>query len=145
MEPNAVTRAPKIKSISDFNALDGGQKAAVILLARGEDHTRRWEMLDDEEIKEVSLAMSNLGAVAPQAVEALIVGMDDLILRLEFRNVRVNVIVGQPGPERAVVSDRKQCLDKIWIKPTPAPLDGHLHRRIETVVGQEHFNGLRKA
>jgi flagellar motor switch protein FliG len=61
------------KTVTDPSQLDGAQKAAVLLLALGEEHTRVWEMLDEDEIKEVSQAMSNLGSVAPQAVEALIV------------------------------------------------------------------------
>ncbi|MGD2132883.1 MAG: flagellar motor switch protein FliG [Maricaulaceae bacterium] len=64
---------PKPKSINDANQLSGVQKSAVILLALGEDQPKIWEMLDDEEIKEVSQAMSNLGSVSSQAVEQLIV------------------------------------------------------------------------
>lgn len=53
--------------------LTGAQKTAVILLSLGEDHGGVWEMFDDEEIKEVSQAMSSLGAVSSDAVEQLIV------------------------------------------------------------------------
>jgi flagellar motor switch protein FliG len=67
-----AARATKAKTINDANQLDGAQKAAVILLALGEDHTRVWQLLDDDEIKEVCQAMSNLGSVAPNAVEQLI-------------------------------------------------------------------------
>ena len=68
-----MARDPKPASIDRPDQLDGAQKAAVILLALGEEHTHIWESLDDEEIKEISQAMSNLGAVAPQCVEQLIV------------------------------------------------------------------------
>ena len=67
-----AVRAPKAKTITDPSQLDGAQKAAVILLALGEEHTRVWQLLDDDEIKEVCQAMSNLGSVAPNAVEQLI-------------------------------------------------------------------------
>jgi flagellar motor switch protein FliG len=59
--------------IDDASKLLGAEKAAVILLALGEEDHRLWEMMDDEEIKEVSQAMSNLGSVTASAVEKLIV------------------------------------------------------------------------
>src|SRR5690606_36250971 len=59
--------------IDDPNRLSGAEKAAVILLALGEEEHRLWEMMDEEEIREVSQAMSNLGNVSATAVEKLIV------------------------------------------------------------------------
>jgi flagellar motor switch protein FliG len=59
--------------ISDYGSLNGAEKAAVLLLALGEEHNRIWELLDDWEIKEISQAMSNLGTVSATAVEGLIV------------------------------------------------------------------------
>jgi len=61
------------KSIDDPNKLAGAEKAAVILLALGEEDHGLWENLDEEEIREVSSAMSNLGTVSATAVEKLIV------------------------------------------------------------------------
>ena len=63
----------KAPAVSDHKKLRGPEKAAVILLALGEEHAALWEKLDDEEIKELSHAMSNLGPVASTAVEGLIV------------------------------------------------------------------------
>lgn len=63
----------KAKAITDPTKLTGPEKAAVVLLALGEDHTRIWESLDEEEIKEVSQAMASLGSVASSAVEELLV------------------------------------------------------------------------
>jgi flagellar motor switch protein FliG len=59
--------------IEDPNKLTGPEKAAVILLALGEDHPRLWESLDEEEIKEISQAMAALGTVASSVVEELMV------------------------------------------------------------------------
>jgi flagellar motor switch protein FliG len=61
------------KAIADSSKLSGPEKAAVVLLALGEDHTAIWEALDEEEIKEVSQAMASLGSVASSAVEELLV------------------------------------------------------------------------
>jgi len=63
----------KNKAIVDSSKLSGPEKAAVVLLALGEDHTAIWEALDEEEIKEVSQAMASLGTVASSAVEELLV------------------------------------------------------------------------
>src|SRR5271156_4748685 len=63
----------KSKSIVDASRLTGPEKAAVILLALGEDHGTIWSALDEEEIKEVSQAMAGLGTVSAQAVEDLMV------------------------------------------------------------------------
>jgi flagellar motor switch protein FliG len=53
--------------------MSGPEKAAVILLALGEDHTRLWQSLDDEEVKEISQAMAALGTVSSSVVEELMV------------------------------------------------------------------------
>ncbi|QSF55483.1 flagellar motor switch protein FliG [Brevundimonas fontaquae] len=63
----------KKASIDDPNKLSGPEKAAVILLALGEEHTALWERLDDDEVKEISQAMATLGNVSAEAVEALMI------------------------------------------------------------------------
>ncbi|MDB5443875.1 MAG: fliG, partial [Phenylobacterium sp.] len=63
----------KGKAIADPGKLSGPEKAAVILLALGEEHATVWQSLDEEEIKEVSQAMASLGTVSAQAVEDLMV------------------------------------------------------------------------
>ncbi|WP_292021044.1 MULTISPECIES: flagellar motor switch protein FliG [unclassified Brevundimonas] len=63
----------KKASIDDANKLSGPEKAAVILLALGEEHTALWERLDDDEVKEISQAMATLGNVTAEAVEALLI------------------------------------------------------------------------
>ncbi len=60
---SAITR------IQDLNSYD---KAAALMIALGEEHGAMiWELLDDEEIKELSLAMSSLGTVEADVVEEL--------------------------------------------------------------------------
>nr|WP_295107255.1 flagellar motor switch protein FliG [uncultured Caulobacter sp.] len=60
-------------AVTDIKNLSGPEKAAIVLLALGEDHTKIWEALDDEEIKEVSQAMAGLGTVSASVVEELLV------------------------------------------------------------------------
>ncbi len=58
-----------ISKITDLNSYD---KAAALMIALGEEHgSLIWELLDDEEIKELSLAMSSLGTVDADVVEEL--------------------------------------------------------------------------
>ena len=59
--------------IDDPKKLSGVEKAAVVLLALGEEHVSLWQSLDEEEIKEISQAMSSLGTVTSSVVEGLLV------------------------------------------------------------------------
>jgi len=68
-----MSRAPQKKSVTDIAKLSGAEKAAVVLLSLGEEHKALWESLDDEEIKEISQAMSGLGNVGSNVVEDLLI------------------------------------------------------------------------
>ncbi len=58
----------------EYKSLTGQQKAAMFMLALGETHAASlFEMMDDEEIRELSQAMANLGSVSAEAVERLFV------------------------------------------------------------------------
>ena len=60
------------KKAEDLSKLGGPERAAIVLLALGEEHTQLWAALDEDEIKEVSLAMSGLGTISASAVEELL-------------------------------------------------------------------------
>jgi flagellar motor switch protein FliG len=68
-----TTAGRKKQSIDDPKRLSGPEKAAVVLLALGEDHKEIWAALDEEEIKEISQAMASLGTVNSSVVETLLV------------------------------------------------------------------------
>lgn len=56
------------------DGMTGPQKAAVILLALGEEFGGPiWKMFDEDEVRQISMAMSQLGTVDSAAVENLIV------------------------------------------------------------------------
>ncbi|HTS92988.1 MAG TPA: flagellar motor switch protein FliG [Stellaceae bacterium] len=58
----------------DFRTLTGPEKAAILMLALGDEHTARlFSLMDDEEIKEISQTMANLGTVSSNIVERLFV------------------------------------------------------------------------
>ncbi|MGL5735124.1 MAG: flagellar motor switch protein FliG, partial [Beijerinckiaceae bacterium] len=55
-------------------ALTGPQKAAVVLLALGDEYGAQiWKMFDEDEVRMLSAAMSQLGTIEAHAVEDLIV------------------------------------------------------------------------
>jgi len=66
-------KSSKSKAIVDVSRLSGPEKAAVVLLALGEDHAGVWRQLDEEEIKIISQAMAGLGQVSSAVVEDLLV------------------------------------------------------------------------
>jgi flagellar motor switch protein FliG len=64
----------KVAVKDDFRALSGPEKAAIFLLSLGEEYsTKLWQMMDEDEIKELSQVISNLGTVSSSLVEKLLV------------------------------------------------------------------------
>jgi len=58
----------------DYRTLTGPEKAAIMMLALGEEHAAKlFQHMDDEEIKELSQTMSNLGTVSSNLIERLFV------------------------------------------------------------------------
>jgi len=68
-----MTRAAKISTKDDIRQLSGPERAAILMLALGEEHgTQLWKQLDEDEIKEISQLMSTLGTVSAALVEKLL-------------------------------------------------------------------------
>jgi flagellar motor switch protein FliG len=64
----------------DFRTLSGPEKAAMLMLAIGEEHAARlFSLMDDEEIKEISQSMSSLGTISATMVERLFVDFSEQI------------------------------------------------------------------
>jgi len=56
----------------DYRSLSGTEKVAILLLSMGEDHVSRvFEHMDEEEIRELSSTMAQLGTVSSSLVERL--------------------------------------------------------------------------
>ena len=59
-------------SIRDISKLTGAQKVAIVLLSLSDENaTKVFSMMTEEEIKEISHSMSNLGAISPEVIERL--------------------------------------------------------------------------
>ena len=68
------------QSRDDYRTLTGAEKAAIFMLSLGEDQSARlFALMDEEEIKELSQTMANLGTVASNVVEKLFVDFADQI------------------------------------------------------------------
>src|SRR5215204_7829279 len=53
--------------------LSGPERAAVLMLALGEQYGGKiWSMLDDDELRELSIVMSTIGTVEASSVESLL-------------------------------------------------------------------------
>src|SRR5215470_4659909 len=53
-------------------ALAGPERAAILMLALGEKHGEKiWKLLDDDELRQLSIVMSTIGTVEPEDVEGL--------------------------------------------------------------------------
>jgi flagellar motor switch protein FliG len=64
----------------DYRTLTGAEKAAILMLSLGEDHSARlFGLMDEEEIKELSQTMANLGNISSSVVERLFVDFADQI------------------------------------------------------------------
>lgn len=58
--------------IDSLSAMTGPQKAAALMLALGEEHCAKlFALMHEEEIKQVSVAMTRLGRVSADVIEAL--------------------------------------------------------------------------
>lgn len=70
----------KAQAKGDYRGLSGIEKAAIMLLAIGEENSAAlFQKMDDEEIREISQTMAHLGTVSSDAVERLFVEFADLI------------------------------------------------------------------
>ena len=57
----------------DLGKLKGSQKVAIVLLSMSEENaTKMFSMMSEEEIREVSHAMSHLGSVSPEVVDRIL-------------------------------------------------------------------------
>jgi flagellar motor switch protein FliG len=64
----------KTATKDDPRQLSGAERSAIVMLALGEEHSARlWQMMDEDEVKEISQVMSTLGSVSSALVEKLLV------------------------------------------------------------------------
>jgi flagellar motor switch protein FliG len=68
-----ATLAGRQKSTTEGRQLRGPERAAVLMLALGEQFGGKiWKLLDDDELRQLSITMSTLGTVEASAVEGLL-------------------------------------------------------------------------
>ncbi len=65
---------------TDFGGLRGTDKAAMLLLALGDDNASNiFQLMDDEEIKEISQSMASLGSIQSSVVERVLIEFTDMM------------------------------------------------------------------
>jgi len=68
-----ATLAARTATSTTNRALSGRERAAVLMLALGEHYGAKiWGMLDDDELRQLSVAMSTIGAIEADLVENLL-------------------------------------------------------------------------
>src|SRR5215468_2531607 len=68
-----ATLASRQGDVANLRKLSGPERAAVLLLALGETHgSKIWGMLDDDELRTLSIVMSTLGTVEAPVIENLL-------------------------------------------------------------------------
>src|ERR1700739_429743 len=68
-----ATLAGRQPAVGNTRALTGPERAAVLMLALGDTHGEKvWKLLDDDELRTLSVTMSSLGTVEAEAVEGLL-------------------------------------------------------------------------
>jgi len=68
-----ATLASRQSEAGSGRKLSGPERAAVLMLALGEQHGAKiWPLLDDEELRELSIIMSTLGTIEATSVEGLL-------------------------------------------------------------------------
>ncbi len=72
IENIVATLASRAPQNAKARPLTGPERAAVMMLALGDQYGAKiWGMLDDDELRELSIVMSTLGTVQAEAVENL--------------------------------------------------------------------------
>jgi flagellar motor switch protein FliG len=68
-----ATLAARQNNRAKSKPMSGPQRAAILMLALGEQYGGKvWSMLDDEEVRELSIVMSSLGTIEADVVEDLL-------------------------------------------------------------------------
>ena len=103
--------AIKQNVIDDFNILSGQQKAAILMLSLDEERSASiFALMDDEEIKELSVIMASLGKV-----NSNVVGHHHCRLPPVFLTEKSPESISASDTGRAsLLSIRKPCPRKIY-------------------------------
>lgn len=110
----------------DYRSLAGPEKAAIFMLALGEDYTAKiFEHMDDEEIMEISQTMANLGKVSANVVERLFVDFaeqmssaNSLVGTLDSTERLLTKVLGQDKVDAIMEEIRGPAGRTMWEKLT---------------------------
>ena len=108
----------------DYRTLSGSEKAAIFMLALGEEHAAKlFELMDDEEIMEISQTMANLGKISASIIERLFVDFAEqmsstgsLVGTLDSTQRLLSKVLGQDKVESIMEEIRGPAGRTMWEK-----------------------------
>ena len=72
--PAMTAKPKKVMPIHNGKPLSGIERTAVLLLSLGEEHGQDvWKLLDEDEVREISVAIARLGVIDSNVVDTLLV------------------------------------------------------------------------
>ena len=142
MVTNAIAKmASAGASVSHDHAereLDGAEKAAIILLALGDEYGGPiWQRLDDIEIKQVSIAMSKLGGITPNMMDNLVI---DFVARLSSKG---SVTGNYDSTERLLLSFLPQERVNVIMEEIRGPAGRNMWEKLSNVQENVLANYLK--
>lgn len=108
----------------DYRTLSGPEKAAIFMLALGEDYTAKiFEHMDDDEIMEISQTMASLGKISANVVERLFVDFSEqmsstnaLVGTLDSTERLLNKVLGTDKVDQIMEEIRGPAGRTMWEK-----------------------------
>lgn len=113
-----------MRTREDYRTLSGTEKAAIFMLALGEDYTAKiFEHMDDDEIMEISQTMASLGKVDSNVVERLFVDFAEqmsstssLVGTLDSTERLLTKVLGQDKVDQIMEEIRGPAGRTMWEK-----------------------------
>jgi len=132
-----------MRSREDIRSLTGPEKAAILVLSLGEDHTAKiFSMMDDEEIKEISQTMANLGTINSSVVERLFVDFADTFhLPIVHLVDQPGFVVGVDAEKAGTIRRGVRALAAVY--QAQVPFVSVIVRRVFGVAGAGHGNAQK--
>ena len=133
-----ATSTELTSTTAEFRDLSGTERAALLLLALGDTHGAPiWRELDEMEVREISIAMSQLGPVTPGMLEQLFV---DFVTKLSSAGP---VVGGYESTERLLLSFLPQDRVNAIMEEIRGPAGRNMWEKLSNVQEQILANYLK--
>ena len=135
---NLANSKANVSKDHEERELDGAEKAAILLLALGDEYGGPiWSRMDDIEIKQVSIAMSKLGGITPNMLDNLII---DFVARLSSKG---SVNGNYDSTERLLLSFLPQERVNVIMEEIRGPAGRNMWEKLSNVQENVLANYLK--